>query len=295
MSDHSRPWFKFYPRDWLSDEKVRAISLTARGAYVEILSCMWKSSTGYLPNDEKRLQNMLGVSKEEFSEIWDELMPEDPQDRIFSIQKNRLFSKRLEKERKELIELSKMRSGYGKMGGRPKANEKQNESICFLKSKQTESKSKANGKQTTKQNKSHTDTDTDTETDSCKRTVSPDGAGGHFSDQITAIDLVNRIEQSGNLVIALSGNNGFKPFQWVQVQLKKYGNPIAITEALEATAKQYPRGFKKEPIAYCQGVFKKLNPKYNERESKAVSDGFKRIEPDEVLSGLLLSVGEKVV
>jgi hypothetical protein len=122
----------------------------------------------------------------------------------------------------------------------------------------------------------------------------PDGAGGHFSQKITAADLVERIEQSGNLILALSGKNGFKPFQWVQMQLKKYGNPLAITEALEATAKQYPKGFKKEPIAYCQGVFKKLNPTYNEKESKAVSDGYKRIEPDEVLNSLISTIGEKV-
>ena len=94
-------------------------------------------------------------------------------------------------------------------------------------------------------------------------------------------------------IVSLSKNNGFKPFQWVQLQLKKNGNPVAITEAIEATAKQYPRGFKKEPIAYCQGVFKKLNPKYNELESTMESNGFKQIKPGAVLTELLKNIGKK--
>lgn len=27
----SRPWMKFYPRDWRGDQALRAVSLTARG------------------------------------------------------------------------------------------------------------------------------------------------------------------------------------------------------------------------------------------------------------------------
>jgi len=250
---------------------------------VEILSCMWKSSTGYLPNDEKRLRIILGVGKDEFTEIWDELMPEDQEEQLFTVFKNKIHSKRLDKERNEVLERSQKAKDAAAMRWECERN---------ADAMQTHSERNANASSEHMRPQCHTDTDTDTDTDIKTNPVSPDKSGGHFSDQITTADLVKRIEQSGNLILALSKGNGFKPFQWVQMQLKKYGNPLAITESLEATAKQFPRGFKKTPIAYCQGVFKKLNPTYNEKESKAVSDGFKRIEPDEVLNGLISSIGK---
>jgi len=36
----SAPWMKFYPRDWRGDQALRAVSIAARGLWMECLCIM---------------------------------------------------------------------------------------------------------------------------------------------------------------------------------------------------------------------------------------------------------------
>lgn len=40
----SQPWMKFYPRDWRGDQALRAVSLAARGLWMEMLCIMHEAS-----------------------------------------------------------------------------------------------------------------------------------------------------------------------------------------------------------------------------------------------------------
>jgi hypothetical protein len=58
MTVAAKPWMKFYPQDWRSDEKLRMCSLSARGLWMEMLAIMHRSErygqlliSGKIPND----------------------------------------------------------------------------------------------------------------------------------------------------------------------------------------------------------------------------------------------------
>jgi hypothetical protein len=40
----SHPWLKFYPRDWRGDQALRAVSIAARGLWIEMLCIMHEAS-----------------------------------------------------------------------------------------------------------------------------------------------------------------------------------------------------------------------------------------------------------
>lgn len=49
------PFIRFYPADWLSDEKLRVCSRAARGTWMDLLCLMWKSARrGYLEDAQGR-------------------------------------------------------------------------------------------------------------------------------------------------------------------------------------------------------------------------------------------------
>lgn len=68
-----RPWFKFYPRDWRGDQALRAVSLGARGLWMEILCLMHEAEPrGHLLLNGKKvdvdtLARMVGASPDEVS------------------------------------------------------------------------------------------------------------------------------------------------------------------------------------------------------------------------------------
>jgi uncharacterized protein YdaU (DUF1376 family) len=57
-----------YAGDWLADAQVRMLSLEERGAYMDLLCYQWRE--GSLPDDPVSLARMLGVTIEEFEEVW---------------------------------------------------------------------------------------------------------------------------------------------------------------------------------------------------------------------------------
>jgi uncharacterized protein YdaU (DUF1376 family) len=62
------PAFQFYPKDYLLDAKVRAMSLEERGAYWEICSHLWLEKE--LPRDTRHLARILGVSHKKMERLW---------------------------------------------------------------------------------------------------------------------------------------------------------------------------------------------------------------------------------
>lgn len=76
MSD---PWMKFYPRDWRGDQSLRAVSIAARGLWIECLCIMHEAKPyGHLvlngaPVEDDTLARMTGVSADEVSALMAEL------------------------------------------------------------------------------------------------------------------------------------------------------------------------------------------------------------------------------
>ena len=123
------------------------MSPTRFGAYMRLLCYAW--SRGGLPNDEAACGRIAGgMNSEDWEAICSRLVLLDPGTPL-----ERLSHQRLELERVAVAELKAKKAAAGKMGGRPKANEKQ-----------TESKTKADTPQNGKQNESKTKAPTPTPT-----------------------------------------------------------------------------------------------------------------------------------
>jgi len=74
------PFFKFFPSDWLSDEKLRLCSRAARGTWQDLLCLMWKASRrGYLelgqgvPLSCDQLARVVGCKSKEIAQDLSEL------------------------------------------------------------------------------------------------------------------------------------------------------------------------------------------------------------------------------
>jgi hypothetical protein len=147
MSDQKRPYFKFFPRDWLSDEKVRALSFFARGVYIEILALLWKSSTCSLPDDIDRLSRIVGLPRNEFEKAWNEI--QFPGQKMLVQMRGKIYSKRLKNEMTNLLDVSRKRSDAARYRWEREFNA--NASVLHM------------------QNNAITDTDTDTDTEKEKK------------------------------------------------------------------------------------------------------------------------------
>lgn len=91
----STPFFAFYPRDWMSDPKVQLLDWKEEWAYFRLLMVCWTyDGTCTLPNDDRVLSRLLGLSREEWAAIREVLI--DGEHAVFSIDEHgRIFNKRL--------------------------------------------------------------------------------------------------------------------------------------------------------------------------------------------------------
>lgn len=97
----SQPWMKFYPRDWRGDQALRAVSIAARGFWMECL-CIMHEAKPYghlLLNGEKvegdTLARMTGTSTEEATALLAELTKAG----VLSVtNKGVVFSRRMTKD-----------------------------------------------------------------------------------------------------------------------------------------------------------------------------------------------------
>jgi uncharacterized protein YdaU (DUF1376 family) len=85
------PAFQFYPKDYLTDMHVRAMSFAQRGLYWEAISICWLE--GSLPNDPGELAAVLGCPAARLRALWPRIAP------CFMVAGARLVHKRLDRER----------------------------------------------------------------------------------------------------------------------------------------------------------------------------------------------------
>ncbi len=116
------PAFQFYPKDFLSDENVRVMSLQECGAYIRLIALCWIEGT--LPVDTERLARLVGVPLATFRKIWPAL---DPCFRAHPTNSDRLIHPRLEREREKQENFRRRQSDNGRRGGRPKKPEESHE------------------------------------------------------------------------------------------------------------------------------------------------------------------------
>ncbi|MHA1559197.1 MAG: hypothetical protein ACTSWI_00790 [Alphaproteobacteria bacterium] len=95
------PWFKFYPRDWRGDQALRAVSVAARGLWIECLCVMHEAKPyGHLmlngtAVEGDTLARMTGVPVDEVSTLIDELQQAGVLSRT---RKGVIFSRRMTKD-----------------------------------------------------------------------------------------------------------------------------------------------------------------------------------------------------
>ena len=88
------PAFQWYPKDFLTDENVRVMSLQERGAYITLISLCWLEGT--LPADSGRLAKLCGSTAAAFRRIWPAI---EPCFQVHAERPDRLIHQRLERER----------------------------------------------------------------------------------------------------------------------------------------------------------------------------------------------------
>ena len=108
MSSSCRPWFKWYPKDFMADEKVRALSPMGELIYRRILDVLWETSECQLPNDIQFIHRATckDISFEEFKDVWNEI--QYPEFEILKSNEKYVWSKRLKQQLAECIERSEV-------------------------------------------------------------------------------------------------------------------------------------------------------------------------------------------
>ncbi len=91
MAPEKAPAFQFYPKDYLSDPRVRAMGFEQRGLYWEAICLCWMEGT--LPADMGELAAILRCPVKRIRKIWPLI------GRCFDQHGDRLTHKRLDKER----------------------------------------------------------------------------------------------------------------------------------------------------------------------------------------------------
>lgn len=113
MAHEPSPAFQFYPKDFLTDGKVAAMSLEECGAYIRLLCLCWQERS--LPVDLTKLARMVGVTPRAFRRVWPAIGA------CFTKQGGRLIHRRLDKERAKQAEFRRRQSDAGKASAAARA------------------------------------------------------------------------------------------------------------------------------------------------------------------------------
>jgi len=120
MAAEKSPAFQFYPKDFMTDSNVVAMTLAERGAYITLLCLCWMD--GSVPVDHGALGRLCGVSVAAFGKLWPALAP------CFAVVDGRLVQPRIERERQKQVEYRAMKASAGRKGGKASAEGKQDSS-----------------------------------------------------------------------------------------------------------------------------------------------------------------------
>lgn len=108
-----RPYFPFYPKDWLGSASVSAMPLAAQGLYARLLAFAWLSDG--LPADSDALRRLASVERGEWRRLWPIVAP------LWEERDGRLYQSKQERVRQEQTAYSTTKSLAGKKGGRRSA------------------------------------------------------------------------------------------------------------------------------------------------------------------------------
>src|SRR4030095_47976 len=111
MATEKTPAFQFYPKDWLTDDKVQAMSLSERGLYITLLCHAWLH--GSLPGTESELSRITNVRKDAFRRLWKGQLKSC----FITSAIGRLLNPRLEREREKQPHFRELRAAAGRRGG----------------------------------------------------------------------------------------------------------------------------------------------------------------------------------
>src|SRR5436190_23760393 len=113
MALEKAPAFQFYPKDFLTDSHVVAMTLAERGAYITLLCLCWMERS--LPTDLDALARLCRVSRTAFTRLWPALEP------CFTVINGRLIQGRIERERHKQETYRALKAAAGQKGGHAKA------------------------------------------------------------------------------------------------------------------------------------------------------------------------------
>jgi uncharacterized protein YdaU (DUF1376 family) len=119
VASEKSPAFQFYPKDFLTDSHVVAMTLPERGAYITLLCLCWMD--GSVPAELPSLARLCSVSAATFARLWPALEP------CFEATNGRLVQPRIERERRKQLEFRAMKAAAGQKGGKAKADGKQSD------------------------------------------------------------------------------------------------------------------------------------------------------------------------
>jgi len=107
------PSFPFYPKDWLTDLKVQSLSFEEQGIYLNLLCYSWLDD---LPSDLDQLARLLRCDRQAIKVVVEN---------FFEIQGDKIYNKRLEKIKQELLAFRTKMSSAGEKGNKVRWQDKQ--------------------------------------------------------------------------------------------------------------------------------------------------------------------------
>src|SRR3990167_4401615 len=109
MAPEKSPAFQFYPKDFLTDSHVVAMTLSERGAYITLLCLCWLDRS--VPVELHALARICRVSVAAFTKLWPALEP------CFTVVDGRLVQGRIERERQKQDTYRSLKAAAGQKGG----------------------------------------------------------------------------------------------------------------------------------------------------------------------------------
>ncbi len=112
------PYYSRYPSDFFGSQKVRLMPPEARAYYSLLLDVIWDYDTQYsIPDKPEIIAPLLGISEDHWLTLRERYV-DGPKGGCLYLNKGRLISPRLLKERRKIDKFSKNQSLRGKKGAK---------------------------------------------------------------------------------------------------------------------------------------------------------------------------------
>jgi uncharacterized protein YdaU (DUF1376 family) len=110
MKNKTRPiWMPLFIEKFLAD--TRGLTLSQTGAYINLLSAMWRSGDGTLSNNDKDLARSAGAERKHWWQIWPAI------ESLFDVDGDRVTSTHLQSELGRANARIVMKRAAGSLGG----------------------------------------------------------------------------------------------------------------------------------------------------------------------------------